>query len=180
MSAEHARTYGYYTAAHWFQGAVIFLLVSALALWLLSALNDAKERAERLSVELTIRQMRSGMHFAMGEALIRQSARLINSWEGSDPVRWLDSPPSGYRGECSAAERQALSGGEWCFDRKRRELVYRPKSQECLRDLGVSPATPCAELSWRVRRSAGSPASDGFTGLRIEAASACQWLLPGS
>ena len=122
MMAHEPRSLGYYGASRWFQGAVLFVMLGALALGLLWALADAKERAEKLVVELTVRNMRSGMQLAMGEALMQQRANEIATWVGNNPVLWLGSPPDGYRGECSAAESRDLDGGAWCFERDSRQL----------------------------------------------------------
>ena len=173
---RQARGADYYSGAYWFQGGVLFVLLGVLALWLLLALNEAKERAERQTVELTIRNMRTGMQYAMGEALMQQREHEIASWVGSDPVVWLGSSPSGYRGDCTAGERQALSGGEWCFERDRGVLVYQPRNSEHLRENRDGQDLPCAQLSWRVTRSPGSLVVGGLVGLRIEAASSCHWV----
>lgn len=180
MSADNARTYGYYAVSHWFHVAIIFLLLSALGLWLLSALEDAKERAERLGVELTIRHMRTGLLYAMGEALMRQSEHEIHSWVGSNPIRWLAASPSGYLGVCSSTQRLNLVGGEWCFDNERKELVYQPLHVAHLHQGGVDTGEPCAQLSWRVASLPGAEQSGQVVGVRIESASACGWALQGA
>jgi hypothetical protein len=180
MIAHAPRTLGYYASSHWLQGAAVFVVVGALAVGLLRALNDALERAERQVVELTLRNMRTGMQLAMGEAMMRQREGEIAAWAGSNPMRWLDSPPEGYRGECTAGESRDLSGGQWCFDRVGRQLVYRPRASDHLRVLAAGAALRCNQLRWHVARAPESAASGGFIGLRIEAATPCQWLVEGS
>lgn len=182
MIPREPRRLGYFATRNWFQHAVLFVVLGLFAIALISALGDAKEQAERQIVELTIRNMRTGMQRAMGEALMRQREGEMASWTGSNPVRWLDSSPAGYRGECSAAESGALSGGEWCFERGRRELVYRPHDIDRLHESsGGTKAVGrrCDLLRWRVARAPLSAASGGFVGLRIEAATACQWAQSG-
>lgn len=180
MIPHEPRRLGYYANSHWLQAATLFVVVGSLAMGLLWALSDAKERAEKLLVELTVRNMRTGMQFAMGEVLMQQREGEMASWVGSNPVRWLGSPPGGYRGECSIEENRDLSGGEWCFQRVRRELVYRPHNADHLRALPASSGRKCRLLSWRVAGVPESMASGGFVGLRIEAASPCQWVLEQS
>ena len=180
MIAHVPRSPGYYTASHWLQGAVVLVLLGSLALGLLWALNDAKERAEKQVVELSLRNMRTGMKMAMGEALMRQREGEMVSWVGINPVLWLAGPPTGYRGECSAEESRNLSAGEWCFERENRVLVYRPRSSDHLRALVEGQSLECSQLSWRVTRVSESAASGGFIGLRIEAASPCRWVLEGT
>lgn len=178
MMAHEPRTLGYYAASHWFQAAVVFLILGALALFLLRALNEVEGQAERQAVDLTLRNMRTGMQFAMAEALMRQRESEIAEWVGSDPTRWLEVPPAGYRGECSADERRDLTEGAWCFAREGRELVYRPRNTKYLR--GVDDGQPCSELAWRVVQVDNGIVTRGFVGVRIEAASSCRWSDEGS
>lgn len=175
MIPHQPRSLGHFAASHWLSGALVLVLFGALALGLLWALGDIKERAEKQVVDLTLRNMRTGMQLAMGEALMHQKAGEIESWFGSNPVRWLDTPPPGYRGECSADESRALADGEWCFERVSRELVFRPTKVDHLRVL--PEAGPCAQLRWRVARVSAGGAGGGLVGLRIEPASPCQWIL---
>ncbi len=171
------RGLGYYAAAHWLQGGVLIVVIGALALGTLSALNEMKERAEKLVLELTLRNMRTGMRLAMGDAMMQQRAQEIATWAGSNPIAWLGSQPDGYLGPCAPAGRQILPGGAWCFDEERRELVYRPRSVDHLRGRAREEEGRCTELSWRVARvsEAGSPGD--VAGLRLEAASPCEWVL---
>ena len=177
MIPHEPRSLGYFAASHWMQGAVVLVVLGSLAMGLLWALNDVKERAERQTVDLTLRNMRTGMQLAMGEALMQQREREIDTWVGGNPVNWLGAPPGGYRGECSAEESSGLSGGEWCFERVSRELVYRPNSVDHLRDSRGEKSSQCDQLRWRVARVSESASSAGFVGLRIEPASTCQWIL---
>ena len=177
MIPHRPRTLGYYASSQWFQWAVLFVLLGSLSMGLLSALDDAKERAEKQVVELTLRNMRTGMQLAMGEALMHQRVQEIATWVGGNPVSWLGTPPVGYRGECSAGASRSLSGGEWCFERASRELVYRPNSVDHLRNSSAEKDSQCGQLRWRVARGLEGAPSAGFVGLRIESASTCQWVL---
>ena len=177
MIPHGPRRLGYYAGKNWFQSAVLFVVLGLFAIGLLSALNGAKEQAERQVVDLTIRNMRTGMQLAIGEALMRQRERDMASWVGSNPVQWLGTSPAGYRGECTTDESRDLSGGEWCFERTHRELVYRPRRIERLQALGEKNPRQCSQLRWRVARTPGNEDSGGFIGLRLEAASSCRWVV---
>ena len=179
MIPHEPRSLGYYAASHWMQGAVVLVVLGSLAMGLLWALGDMKERAEKQVVDLTIRNMRTGMQLAMGEAMMQQREREIATWVGGNPVSWLGAPPSGYRGECSAEESKGLSSGEWCFERASRELVYRPSRADHLRTLLDAGGGQCEQLRWHVARVLEKVSSGGFVGLRIEPASACQWIVDG-
>lgn len=164
MVAHEARSIGYYTGKKWFQWAVLFLLIGALAIGLISALNDAKVVAERQMLDLTIRNMRTGMQLAMGEALMQGRQREIADWAGSNPLRWLGTKPVGYRGECTRYGAKALQIGEWCFDATRSELAYRPRAAP----------DQCEVLRWRVTGSSErGNSSEGLIGLKIESVTKC-------
>jgi len=179
MTPREPRTLGYYAASHWFQRAVLLVITGLIAIGLISALDRAKEQAERQLVDLTVRNMRTGMQLAMGEALMHQREAEIASWVGNNPVRWLSSEPKGYRGECSQAEGGELTGGEWCFEREQKKLIYRPRRIDHLR--GSVSGQACDRLVWRVTRVLDRGAdSGGFVGLRVEADPPCRWVLEES
>lgn len=177
MIPHPPRSLGYYANSHWLQVAVLFTVLGSLVMGLLWALSDVTERAEKQVVELTVRNMKTGMQLAMGEALLHQRANEVASWVDGNPVLWLGSQPSGYRGQCSAEESRSLEGGEWCFELGNRELVYRPKNANHLRNSVGERDHQCEQLGWHVVRTSGSAASGDLVGLRIEATSSCQWVL---
>ncbi len=174
MTAHEPRTLGYYAASHWFPAAVVLLMLGVLALFLLRALSEAKEQAERQMIELTLRNMRTGMQFAMAEALMRRRENEIAAWAGSNPTRWLEAPPAGYRGECSSAERATLPDGAWCFEHDSGRLAYRPRNEKKL--VGRDDARSCNQLFWQVVRVTDHALNGGFVGVRIEPTSACRFV----
>lgn len=171
------RSLGYYARSRWFQGCVYLLLAAVLGAWLLVALNEAQERAEKLTVELTMRNVRTGMQLAMGEALMHRRESDIAGWVGSNPVRWLGSPPEGYRGECSAADARNLPAGAWCFERESRQLAYRPRNTAHLRLLSSDDGRTEGLLRWRVGSASEGTAKGGFVGLRVEIVTPYEWFL---
>jgi hypothetical protein len=171
------RTLGYYAASAWFQGGIFLLVCAFVGFRLLGALDDAQERGEKLAIEITVRNMRSGMQLAMGDAMMHQREGEIASWVGSDPTRWLGGRPDGYRGECSVLDANSLPAGAWCFEREHRELVYWPRNVEHLRILATADGRPAEQLRWRVTRAPESAASGGFVGLRVEIVTPYEWFL---
>ncbi len=176
MNAKEPRTFGYYSNAHWLQGAVVLVVLGVVALWLLNSLEDAKEVVEKQNVELSIRQMRTGLQLAKGLELIRQRKIDVSTWVGMNPIDWMAAPPRGYRGECPAQGVRELLIDEWCFDSKSRELFYRPRHIEHLSgsDAGVMRGSPCEYLRWSVVRVN----EGGFSDVRLAAANNCRWVLP--
>jgi hypothetical protein len=164
----------YWTASRWLSFVVAILIIAALIATLLMALAEAQERSEKLIVEVTYRNMRTGLQLAMGQAMMRGNDHEIAEWVGSNPLRWLGREPEGYLGECDSRGTQALAEGAWCFDRERRELVYRPRHTRHLRLPGESEGKKI--LRWRVM--AAQPQSAGVSaGLRVEYVTAVEWVL---
>ena len=177
MIPHGSRSLGYYAASHWLQSAVVLVLLGTMALFLLSAIMNVKEMAEKQEVELIIQNMRTGLQWAMAEVLMQQRGVDVIAWEDSNPVRWLSGAPRNYRGECSRGEVENLVAGEWCFEMEDRELVYRPVHAEHLVLVLPAEKAPCAALRWRVIRTRGGVSDGGFSGVRLEYASACRWVL---
>jgi hypothetical protein len=166
-----ARELNWWTASRWLSFAVSATVIAILAALLLDALKHEEERAEKLMVELTWRNMRSGLQLAKGEAMLHGREAEMAGWVGTNPLRWLASEPRGYRGEC-ARPGDTLGAGEWCFDPARRELAYRPRNSQHLRlkQPGAGPKL----LRWRV--AAAQPGTAGSTeGVRVEYVTAFEW-----
>lgn len=124
MIRAPAREVNYWTGSRWLSLAVAWAVIAVLAGLLFVALQDMEERAEAMMVEITLRNIRTGLMMAKGEAILAGREADIARWAGRNPVDWLAAPPAGYEGECRAAGSPA--GGGWCFDAGRRELRYRP------------------------------------------------------
>jgi general secretion pathway protein G len=106
--------------------AVSAVVISTLAGVLLVAMLDYQALAERTMVDLTLRNMRTGMRYRVAELLFAQRAREISALVGSNPVAFLARPPANYRGEVAGPlDVGSLPPGSWTFDSRARELVYR-------------------------------------------------------
>lgn len=168
---------GYYAGSRWFMTAVAAILISLFSLWLVAALLEAEEATEKMVVEGTLRNMRVGLRVAMGEALIAGRENEIAQWAGSDPVRWLGGPPSGYRGECPVAGIKSLPTASWCFDKAHGQLLYRPYHDRHLRLLeGVAGERKEKILRWQVVRPVVSATHAGFVGLTVQLLTPYVWL----
>ncbi len=116
----------------WFQVGVVASLLACFLVGMLRALEDAQEYSERTMVELVITNMRSGLQIAKADAIIAHRESEMLTWEGGDPTRFLLRKPEPYRENCGESET-ALPAGVWCFDSRRRELIYKPRSSNYLR-----------------------------------------------
>ncbi len=160
----NVRTPDRWAGSRWAPLAVSCTVIAIVSLYLADALRDAEEASERFVVDVTIRNMRTGMKLAVGEAQIEGRDGEVRTWAGSNPVRWLGTPPTGYLGDCPMDG--GLPAGGWCFDSARGELRYRPRH---VRWLEVPSAPASKELRWRV--VAVSPG----TGLRVELITPYTW-----
>ena len=168
---------GYYAGSHWFMSAVAIGLIGLFSLWLVMALLEAEEAAEKLVVEMTVRNMRFGLKMAMGEALIAGREKDVAGWAGSNPVRWLDGSPDGYLGDCPSAGGAALPKAGWCFDVLRRQLLYRPRHDRHLQLLGEKMGNDGKVLRWQVALPAGAATNGGFAGVSVQLLTPYIWLM---
>lgn len=172
MMPEAARGAGTFAGTRWFLGGVSMALIAVLSLWLLSALQRMQVVVERMVVEQTVQNIRTGLKVAMAEAVISGREAEIAGWAGENPVRWLVAPPSDYRGECHPGIEAAE--GEWCFERASGDLVYRPRHADGVR--GADGRAPTA-LRWRVSLVHGANQNDGAGWLRVENVTSYLWVI---
>ena len=147
MNERPLRRPDFYAGSNWLRWSVFVVAIAVFAVWLLAALRQMQAMGEKTMVELTVRNINTGLKASMCEAVIEQRGGEIAAWAGSDPVRWLATPPSGYVGECRRDEEYVA--GAWCFESASGDLVYRPRSPIGLRLEGNHGDEP-AVLRWRV------------------------------
>lgn len=169
MADETSHLLGRNAGSHWLVSVSSLVVILLLGLWLAQALLNAEEQAEKLEVELTVRNMRTGLQWAKGEAMMQGRLSEIRRWEGSDPMRWLATAPANYLGSCPLHE--FISPGVWCFDELQRELRYRPRHTQHL-DVKIRSEIPL--LRWKVVADA-SQAADGLVGLRVQNVTPYEW-----
>lgn len=137
----------------WLDFAVSTAIISVLAVFTIGALSRAQGQAEALLVDLTLRNMATGLRLKQLDLLLVGDARGMAALAGANPVAWLGAPPQHYLGERDTEPE--VRGPAWFFDAGRRELVYRPGAGSFPLPAGV------AELRWRVERAGGSPQMPG-------------------
>jgi general secretion pathway protein G len=154
------------------QFSVALAVIGVLAVFLLDALYDVMEQAERTVMEATIRNMDSGLRVELARRMIHGQEASIGDLVGANPVQWLEAPPVGYSGNC----RRDLTAGEWCFDAVTNEIVYRPR---LVRNLEYHDPSRSG-LRWRVSTAAelagrrgGSAASAGA--IRVASTTSFAW-----
>ncbi len=129
--------------------AVIVVLAGALAY----AVSEAQAEMELAQVDITIRNIRSGLQIAIGERLMRGDDKQVAALLTANPLEFLGQLPAGYVGQTPIPD----GAGSWRFDSASRLLEYRPRHP---RIFGGRE-----ELHWRLQATgAGRP-----VGLRLVA-----------
>jgi hypothetical protein len=87
----------------WFEFAVAAVLLSVLAAILVRQLVEYQALAEQTAVDLTLRNLRSGLRWQVAERLLRGRAGELAGLEGANPVAWLERPPLVFRSRAAPA-----------------------------------------------------------------------------
>lgn len=100
---------------------VVVAVLGLLATILLVRLNELQGQAERLHVEMAIRNIRSGIQIAIGERIMQGREDRIAEIASANPISFLGAVSSGPALETSGNLQQ------WSYDPVRRELIYSPR-----------------------------------------------------
>ena len=147
---------------------VLTLAVIAVLVWFaLERLQWVEEYSEMTVVDATVRNVASGLRYAMSEAIIEGREGSVGGWTGSNPATWLAQRPAGYLGEF-AGTPAAVAAGDWWFDSVQRQLCYLPKLAAHL----VAGASS-GELCWRVEAAGGKGVTPAST--RVVATPPYRW-----
>ena len=151
---------------------VIFAVIGSVSWFGLDRLRELQELGEKTAVEMTIRNVQTGLRYAMAGHLARGEDVRISEMAGSNPVQWLEKPPAGYQGECPAPMQ--LPGGGWCFEAKQRELVYRPAVERNLKIDGGGQT-----LRWSIKPLDGSRGTGQVERVGVRSVTLYRWFEPG-
>lgn len=91
-----------------------------------------REYSEKMAMELTALDVRSGLRLKLGELIRQRRFDRIPALAGENPVDWLAAKPANYAGEFDEPGLDRIAPGSWYFDRRRAELVYRPRQTRFL------------------------------------------------
>lgn len=128
--------------------SLVAIVISTLAAYLLQALATLQDDSERLAVELTIRNMNSGLYMLQAERLASGAELGLRQLAGQNPVTWLGGLPAGYL-EDSACPK-ALIKGQWCWNEGSKVLFYYPKQNNWIKAAQNMPL-----MAWRVVSPSG-------------------------
>ena len=113
---------------------------------------SAKEITEKVVVETTIVNIRSGLRFRIAELLLAGAGGQQATLAGSNPINYAERPPPGYLGELRKPGK--LPPGSWYYEQDRAELVYIPILTANL-TLDGRPAGDDAGLRWQIAKISG-------------------------
>jgi general secretion pathway protein G len=141
-----------------FELVCVIVVVSLLILVMLDRTLRYQAMAEKSSMELTIRNMRSGLNLRVAELMMAERADEIGKLVEENPINWLEKPPPNYLGEIHNPQFVRLPPDTWYFDPDRRQLVYMLRRN---RFFGADPADgkPVILRVTAVRRA--SPTASG-------------------
>lgn len=154
--------------------AMAAAFIGVASLFLIDAMSDLQEEAERLTVETTVRNMNSGLFLRQAELMISGRERELPKLALGNPVEWLEAPPPGYSGERGCADSGPSAAGEWCWNAAARRLHYRPRRTDSLKVEGGRPI-----LTWRVHAPA-DPSAIRPGSMRVVAERSYDWRPHGS
>jgi general secretion pathway protein G len=137
---------------------VCIALIGVFAGVLLDRLLYYEEAAEKAVVELQATTLKVALQVHVGDLISRNQKLDYAVIARENPMRWLEHPLVGYRGEFSTDAAAQLPKGSWYFDRSTAELVYLVKL-----DRNFRPASDgAARVRWHIRlvRPEGAPTKD--------------------
>lgn len=144
----------------WFELGVVAAVIGVIGWFWIGAVLELQAQGEKTTVDLTIRNMRTGLQLQMTDLMIQNRAKEIPSLAGQNPVQWLAQPPDHYLGEVDRTP-QDPPPASWYFDRRIRALVYVPGAVLFARIYGES-----GWLAWQVAPGSGMGVS-GMAGIRL-------------
>lgn len=108
-----------------FELMIVIAVFVILTATLLNRLPYLQELAEKKAMELTVKNMRTGLHHQLIAAAIDASKKNATNILDVNPINWLQAPPNNYHGEVTTSSTLEILPGHWYFDSQEKHLVYR-------------------------------------------------------
>ncbi len=134
------------------------MLIAVFAGLLLDRLLYYEEAAEKAVVEWEATTLKVALQVHIGDLIARNQKLDYAAIARENPMRWLEEPLVGYRGEFDGDASAELPKGSWYYDRSAAELVYVVKLDRNFRPAADGPA----RVRWHVKlvRPAGAAGKD--------------------
>ena len=138
---------------NYLQSALYVVIAGVVATVLLERLLTYAEAAEKFAVEATVSRLSSAMYARLALHVLRGDVQAVEALESQSPFRIARADSPAYLGEFDGAPPNA-EGGNWYFDRGRRELVYLPKLSRYLHGAEGRPGPASISFRTELRKSA--------------------------
>ena len=102
----------------------IIVIASIVSLFLYDRLRRYQALAEKQSMEMTVRNIRSGLQLRVAELMMADRMDEAGQLVQENPIRWLATAPTNYLGELRNPQVTDLPLSSWYFDPDRHALVY--------------------------------------------------------
>ena len=126
-------------------------------------------------MELEVTTLKLALQAQIGTRIVEHEQVDYPAVARENPVRWLDAPMAGYRGEPGPEEAKLLPGGSWYYDRHALRTGVRAAPAPAPDADGIGRN----DVRFRVqvmRAQAGARKDDRATvGLRLVPVSAYRW-----
>lgn len=126
---------------------VAITLIGIFAGVLLNRLLFYQEAAEKALMEFEATKLKLALQIHIGDLIARNQPLNFARIARENPMRWLDQPIPGYRGEYEGEPPVDLPKGIWYFDRSRAELVYVLNQDRNFRSLSAGRS----RVRWHVK-----------------------------
>jgi len=143
----------------------------------LDRLGDLAVEAERLRLELSVRNMQTGLRHYVAARLIEGRLQALAGADGANPVNRILAPPPGYLGALEHPDWKKIKVGSWFYDKQSRELVYKVVNAD--RFVSALPGRAAFRLRLSYDDANGNGRRDPgerVEGLRLEAVAPYRWL----
>jgi len=134
-----------------------------------------QEYAEKTVMQMTVMNMRTGLRYKMAELMMENRMPELPALLKENPINWLEKMPVNYLGEIADAESREISPGNWYFDKKRGELVYRPRNHAYIEDSKAQPEFRYAARGRFAKRSGNRGQPPVMAGIALDEVAGGKW-----
>lgn len=142
------------------------VIAAMLAAILLERLLTYAEAFEKARMEVTLSRLQSGLYARLAHLVLSGDYAAAKALQTESPFAAIGWRPPEYLGEFAGAP-PGEPGGAWYFDRRSRELVYRPNLTRHF----LAPDPPTARFRVQVR----GDAPGGYSGVRLVPSEPIRW-----
>jgi len=163
-----------------FELALVVVILGVLVLIFTRRIQRVEAEMERTSVELMARQIRNYLTVMKMTALAEGRYAGIARWAGGNPFELMQYKPDDYFGETTRDTPDKVPPGNWYYDKRDGNLIYKVRRSGYLRTDLAGPARIRFRLDINYQDSNGNgrydPDGDRFVGLSFHALDHYEWV----